>query len=222
MMLYHGSDKVIDRPQYGLGKATNDYGRGFYCTEQVELAREWACPTRSDGIVNSYELDLGTLAVLDLNDPRYNILQWLHILVMNRPVRLESPIQEEGMAWIKEHFVVDISPYDVVRGYRADDSYFGFVRSFLENGISLGQLKRAMHLGNLGEQVVVRSRAAFEGLRFLGAEAVSWQEYHLRRIRRDEAARTQFQQEVGGRASEGLFMMDILRERMELDDARLC
>lgn len=42
MELWHGSQKIIETPQLGLGKIHNDYGQGFYCTESLDLAREWA------------------------------------------------------------------------------------------------------------------------------------------------------------------------------------
>ena len=38
--LYHGSEKIVERPMFGEGKIHNDYGRGFYCTEHLELAKE--------------------------------------------------------------------------------------------------------------------------------------------------------------------------------------
>ena len=41
--LYHGSENIIDVPTYGKGARHNDYGKGFYCTEDIELAKEWAC-----------------------------------------------------------------------------------------------------------------------------------------------------------------------------------
>ncbi len=52
--IYHGSDHIIEQPQFGAGKPYNDYGRGFYCTEHVELAKEWACSADSDGYANHY------------------------------------------------------------------------------------------------------------------------------------------------------------------------
>ena len=36
MLLYHGSDHVIEKPEFGAGKKHNDYGKGFYCTENQE------------------------------------------------------------------------------------------------------------------------------------------------------------------------------------------
>ena len=221
MNLYHGSAQIVKRPLYGFGKATNDYGRGFYCTESLELAKEWACPAKTDGFANAYELDIEGLRVLDLNSPDRGVLDWLSVLVENRPVRLESPLQEEALAWIKAHFHVSTGGYDIIRGYRADDSYFGFVRSFLENGISLAQLRRAMRLGNLGEQIMIRSKKAFSRLRFVKSERAPWTTYYIQRQNRDAAARADFQKETASKSSEGLFMIDILRNRMERTDARL-
>lgn len=221
MRLYHGSTVQVQKPQFGFGKTTNDYGRGFYCTESLDLAKEWACPAKSDGFANSYEIDLKGLRVLDLNAPGRGILEWLSVLITNRPVRLESPVQTEAVEWLKAHFAVSLEEYDIVRGYRADDSYFGFVRSFLENGISLSQLSKAMRLGNLGEQVMIKSEKAFNRLKFVGAEIAPWTTYYVRRQKRDEDARSDFRKETTIGSSEGIYMIDILRGKMERDDARL-
>ena len=40
MLLYHGSDHIIEKPEFGAGKKHNDYGRGFYCTQNIELDRK--------------------------------------------------------------------------------------------------------------------------------------------------------------------------------------
>ena len=40
-ILYHGSDHIITNPEYGHASYANDYGRGFYCTENIELAKEF-------------------------------------------------------------------------------------------------------------------------------------------------------------------------------------
>lgn len=39
--IYHGSNKIIQKPVFGFGKSANDYGLGFYCTEQLDMAKEW-------------------------------------------------------------------------------------------------------------------------------------------------------------------------------------
>ena len=61
--LYHGSSEKIEKPVFGKGKTYNDYGQGFYCTEDIELAKEWACKNEQDGFANVYELDVSDLDI---------------------------------------------------------------------------------------------------------------------------------------------------------------
>ena len=63
-----------------------------------------------------------------------------------------------------EKYNIDISEYDLIIGYRADDSYFRFAEDFLNNSISVEKLERAMYLGKLREQIVLKSEKAFEQL----------------------------------------------------------
>ena len=69
MIIYHGSDHVIEEPKHNGSKHTNDYGYGFYTTESLELAKEWACSDGRDGFANAYEFDMDNLKVLNLNSP---------------------------------------------------------------------------------------------------------------------------------------------------------
>lgn len=149
MVLYHGSVSIIERPKYGLGAKNNDYGRGFYCTENIELAKEWACGKGENGYANKYVLDTNGLTILDLNSPQYNILNWLAILTKNRTYWQRNSISEQAKAYLQEHFYIETSQYDIIRGYRADDSYFSFAQDFVANTISLRQLSNAMHLGKV-------------------------------------------------------------------------
>ncbi len=66
MLVYHGSDRIIESPLYNGSKRTNDYGYGFYTTESIELAKEWACGDNKDGFANIYELDMEDSMFLDL------------------------------------------------------------------------------------------------------------------------------------------------------------
>lgn len=163
--VYHGSQMIIESPEFGKGNLHNDYGMGFYCTESVELAK----------------------------------------------------------AYLLEYFMPDLDGYDAVIGYRADDSYFSFAMDFLNNAISLQQLERAMYLGKLGEQFVIKSAKAFKCLDFVKAEHADGEIYYTKRNMRDSEARENYLQ--GERkltpASNDLFMIDILRQEMKQDDARL-
>ena len=218
IILYHGSQKKIEIPKFGMGKAYNDYGQGFYCTEHLELAKEWACTEGCDGYANQYELDLEGLEVLNLSDEQYTILHWLTLLLENRVFSISSPIMKNGIAYLKENFHLDIKKYDVIIGYRADDSYFSFARAFLNNSISLGQLSYAMKLGKLGEQYVLKSEKAFSKILFIDAEPANNQKYYAKRKQRDDAARESFFAELEKESLDGLYMRDIIQKGVKADD----
>ena len=122
MLLYHGSDKIIRAPKIDGGRIHNDYGQGFYCTKHMELAKEWAVSDVKDGFVNSYELDDTNLNIINLNNDGYSILHWLTLLLDNRTLKTSNAIAIDGLEYLKNNYYVDISDYDVVIGYRADDS----------------------------------------------------------------------------------------------------
>ena len=221
MILYHGSPDIIQEPMHGKGKEYNDYGRGFYCTEHLELAKEWACTEDEDGYVNKYEIDLSGLSVLNLSGEEYTILHWLALLMKYRSFRISTPVMKRGAEWLEDNFLIDLTPYDVIVGYRADDSYFTFARAFVNNEISLAQLAYAMRLGKLGEQFVIKSPSAFEKLRFLSYEIADNTVYYAKRKARDEEARAAFRAELERDDVNGLYMRDIIREEVTPDDVRL-
>lgn len=222
LTIYHGSPKIIERPTYGLGNPFNDYGLGFYCTESIELAKEWACSTESDGFANRYELDMTDLSVLSLTGGDYHILNWLAVLLENRRFRISGNIAKQARDYIAENFSVDYKAYDVIKGYRADDSYFSFASSFLNNTISLSQLERAMLLGKLGEQIVLKSQEAFNRITFMEAVTTPREIYLPKKMARDTTARADFQKEKSRETvlSEK-YVLDIIREGWKNDDQRL-
>ena len=222
LLLYHGSSNIIEKPQFGAGNPHNDYGLGFYCTESIELAKEWACSAESDGYANQYDIDLTDLSVLSLNDGTYTILHWLAVLLENRTFRVNTPVATSAKRYLVDNFLPEYKSYDVIKGYRADDSYFSFASSFLNNSISLAQLEKAMQLGWLGEQVVAVSKRAFESMSFLGTEFAQKEVYYPKKLARDTAAREEFfkEREVGAVVT-GTYMVDILREEWKPDDKRL-
>ena len=221
LILYHGSSDIIEKPEYGKGKVTNDYGLGFYCTEHEDLAKEWACTDERNGYANKYSLDTTGLRFLNLSGENFTILNWIALLLDNRKITVPSPIGKRGMEYLHEHFLPDISGYDVIIGYRADDSYFSFARAFLSNTISVEQLARAMKLGKLGEQVVLKTPKAFDALRFSGYSIADRSVYYAKRKSRDDRARAAYQKELESEELNGLFLRDIIREEVRQNDPRL-
>jgi len=217
-IIYHGSPKIIKEPQFGFGKNTNDYGQGFYCTKEIELAKEWACTENTDGYANCYSIDLGKLNVMKLSQKEYSVLNWLAILLENRICRFSSPIEKNGKDYIINNFLPKYSDFDVIIGYRADDSYFSFARAFVSNTISLKQLQYAMRLGKLGEQLVLKSEKAFNALSFVDYFTADNTEYYAKRKERDNNAKEAFFKELETEDADGLYIRDIIRERMTNDE----
>lgn len=222
MLVYHGSDHIIEKPVYHGSKRTNDYGYGFYTTESIELAKEWACSDQRNGFANIYEFNLEGLSVLHLNSPEYSILNWLAILTKYRSYWQNGSIAEEAKNYLQQHFFVDPAPYDVIIGYRADDSYFTFAQDFVTGAISLKKLSEAMRLGKLGEQIVLKSEKAFEHIRFVGAESADAETYYEKKALRDREARRAYRStRKASNTLDELYMIDIMREGIQNGDPRL-
>lgn len=218
--LFHGSEKVIEAPSFGEGKRNNDFGLGLYCTETENLAKEWAVSSLRDGFCNRYTLDTEYMKILNLNSPDYTILNWIAVLVEHRLFSIKTPIARRAKKYLIDNFGINVNAFDIVTGYRADDSYFDYAESFLNNAISVEQLAAAMKLGKLGEQIVLKSQFAFSRIRFEGFDVAEKEEFYvLRKARDDEANRLYL--ELLEEESDGLYIQDIIRGGITNDDSRI-
>ena len=218
--IYHGSSQIVDTPTFGSGRKNNDFGLGFYCTESNDLAKEWAVSSLRDGFSNRYTLDTEYLKILNLNSPNYTILNWIAVLVEHRLFSIRTPIASRAKQYLIAHFGINVNAYDLITGYRADDSYFDFAEAFLNNTITVEQLSHAMCLGKLGEQIVLKSQFAFSKIRYEGFEVAEKDRYYvLRKARNDEANQTYL--DIQEEEVDGLYMQDILRGGITNDDPRI-
>lgn len=178
MILYHGSKDIIEKPIYGQGKKYNDYGLGFYCTDNIELAKEWGTSFERSGYANRYQIDCTELKILDLNDDKYCILHWLAILLSNREFDTPAGLALEAKEFLKKNFMLDYKEYDIIKGYRADDSYTQVVEAFLLNQINIFEVEHLFYKGSLGNQIFLKSKKAFEHIKWLESyEVVMLEEY---------------------------------------------
>ena len=106
---------------------------------------------------------------------------------------------------------------------RADDSYFSFAESFVQNGLPLRSLNEALHLGRLGTQTVLISEKSFRNLTFDGADFADKTVYYPKFIARDSNVRETYRREIRNRHSykNDIFVLDILREEMKDNDSRI-
>jgi hypothetical protein len=220
--LFHGSLYVIEKPIFGVGNPFNDYGPGFYCTMDEELAKEWACSETADGYANRYTLDKTGLRTMSLESNEYNILNWLALLLNNRSFRISNDVAGSAKAYLLSRFLPDTRGIDVITGYRANDSYFAFANAFINSALSLSQLEEAMYLGKLGKQEVLTSEKAFDKISFESYEIADHKIYYPMKIARDREARGIFRKQRSvEQTMNAVYVMDIMRGGWENDDPRL-
>ena len=190
-IVYHGSNEIIRKPVFLKGNVHNDYGLGFYCCSNKGLAREWAARKDGYGFVNRYSIRDDRLDILDLTKPPYDdVLYWVALLLNNRELSFDfKENYPRELKYLKDKYLIDVSKYDVVIGYRADDSYFHFPMAFVRSEITLESLNTIFKAGELGKQYVLISQRAFELLKFIDYEVVSSdhkEEYYKRKNRADK------------------------------------
>ena len=218
--IFHGSNHIITKPEYFVGKPYNDYGKGFYCTNEIEMAKEWACKENTNGFVNEYQLNISDLKILDLQDSKYNVLNWIALLLKNRKFELSDPVSITARKYILDNYLIDTSDYDIIIGYRADDSYFSYAQSFVANSLSVRLLEEALKLGELGIQVALVSEKAFENIKYINAFSVEKEIYYSKYINRDLFARKYFFENIKNKqfSLDDVFIVDIMRKKLKNND----
>ena len=209
--MFHGSKEIIIKPLLEKGNKYNDFGIGFYCTEDKEKANEWACKDGKNGTVNCYELNIEKLNILDLTNPKYNVLNWLALLLKNRTFKTKNQFSKEAKEFIIKNYSVDTTKCDLIKGYRADDSYFSYAQDFLNNALSIENIESALKLGDLGKQIVLVSNKAFEDIKFIEAIDSKASEYYYSYVNNDIKAREAYKRMET--SMKGKFILDILREK---------
>lgn len=157
--VYHGSDHIVSKPTYGLGRKKNDYGRGFYTTEDVDKAEMWAYLMTKDNsrtaFNNIYELDMTDLKVINLKE--YGALSWIAEVIYNRGSGDNGMnINEVGKLFCNQ-YRINTENADIIIGYRADDSYFRIIEFFLTGRITAEEVHKYFYTGHLGEQIFLKS-----------------------------------------------------------------
>lgn len=163
LVLFHGTSDEIVKPSFGLGNEKHDYGKGFYLTDNIELAKEWAVcrPNETNGWVHKFELNTDGLRILDFQEN--NVLSWLAELMKHRDASDSKRYRMLAGKFI-EKYGIDMSEYDVIKGWRADASYFYIAKEFVRDNIDMDILEELLSLGGLGIQYCIKSKKAYDQL----------------------------------------------------------
>jgi len=190
LLLFHGTPDEIVTPQFGRGDEKHDYGKGFYLTDSIDLAKEWAVcrPNERSGWVHMYELDTDGLKILDFQ--QINVLSWLAELMKHRDASDTRRYRMLARKFI-DKYGVDTSSYDVLRGWRANASYFYIAKEFVKDNIDLDILEELLSLGGLGIQYCIKTEKAYTSLREVegGLMSVDYAEFNEKYNLRDQNAR---------------------------------
>ncbi|MBU5429094.1 DUF3990 domain-containing protein [Kineothrix sp. MSJ-39] len=202
IILYHGTPNKIVTPVFGGGEEKHDYGKGFYLTENIELAKEWAVcrPQEANGWVHKYELDCDSLKIFDYQEA--SIMAWLAELMKHRAAA-ESKRYKILAAKFIDKYGIDTSNYDVIKGWRANASYFYIAKEFVRDNIDVEILEELLSLGGLGIQYCIKSELAYENLREIrdGLLSVAYSEFNQKYNQRDDSARKRMRDLVNSDAN---------------------
>lgn len=214
IILYHGTPDKVVAPQYGLGDDKHDYGRGFYLTENLELAKEWAVcrPEEQNGWVHKYVLNTDELKILDFQE--LNVLAWLAELMKHRDAA-DSRRYHMLAAKFIDKYGVNTSEYDVIKGWRANASYFYVAREFVRDNIDIDILEELLSLGGLGIQYCIKTELAYSRLKEVSEDlhVVEYEEFNVKYNQRDAEARKNMRDLVDSDANKVTRVFSTLFER---------
>lgn len=164
IVLYHGSPNKKNTPTFGCCEERHDYGKGFYLTEDRELAKEWAVcrPNEQNGWLHQYELEMDDLKVLDFE--KLGILSWLAELMKHRDASDSKRYRVLAKKFVQK-YGLDTVGFDVIKGWRADASYFFIAKEFVRDNVDIDILERLLRLGDLGIQYCIKSKKAYSKLK---------------------------------------------------------
>lgn len=202
MILFHGSPNKIVVPTYGMGEEKHDYGQGFYLTESIDLAKEWAVcrPNEAIGYVHQYELDMDSLQILDFQEK--GVLAWLAELMKHRDAADSKRYRMLAKKFI-EKYGIETSGYDVIKGWRANASYFYIAKEFVRDNIDMDILEELLSLGGLGIQYCMKSELAYSKLHEVpdSLVTVDYTEFNEKYNQRDITARQKMRELVDSDAN---------------------
>ena len=158
MILFHGSNIVVEEPKIIHGERMLDFGSGFYTTANREQAIRWTEQVvrrrdPKDRILSIFEFDYVS-AKQDLSIIRFDAPdgEWLDFVCANRSGKEE------------------LLQYDIAWGPVANDKVYSVVQ-FYENGVyDQGEAIKRLKVEELFNQILFHTERALAYCRFAGFE----------------------------------------------------
>jgi hypothetical protein len=157
MILYHGSDITVERPNLNLSRKNLDFGAGFYTTENKAQAVDFAQKVmirkgRKTRSVSVYDFDMDTSeSILDIL--RFNVPDrlWLNFVHQSRRGAYTG------------------KAYDLVIGPVANDDVFATLIVYEQGILNAEQILEALKIKELYNQFVFKTEKALSLLKFVNS-----------------------------------------------------
>lgn len=130
------------------------------------------------------------------------VLAWLTELMKHRDAADSKRYHMLAKKFI-EKYGVDTKEYDVIRGWRANASYFYIAKEFVRDNIDMDILEELLSLGGLGIQYCIKSKLAYSKLYELEDDlmAVQYAEFNEKYNQRDITTRQKMRELVDSYAN---------------------
>lgn len=161
MILYHGSNVLVEKPIFIRANRTLDFGHGFYTTTSKEQAYKWAkIKSRREnsdkGFISIYQLEDDLLKKISLNVRIFRgaSKSWLKFVLDNR---------------MKEGYT---HQFDIVNGCVADDRVYACLNAFENKFMDFETAIKELRTYKLDDQVSFHTGEALKYLKFINYEEV--------------------------------------------------
>lgn len=159
MILYHGSNALVKKPEIRENLRALDFGAGFYLTSSRKQAVKWARTVtrrrrKGNPVLNVYELQEEQMKELNTLQFQTANAEWLDFVVANRK---EMPVKEV---------------YDLVIGPVANDFTLPVIDDYMDGKYTKDQAVERLLPQNLTDQYAFLTQRALSCLSFEGDEIV--------------------------------------------------
>lgn len=150
-------------------------------------------PVQQNGWVHKYELDYTNLKIFDFQNA--GILAWLAELMKHRAASNSKRYRVLAQKFINK-YGIDVSDYDIIKGWRADASYFYIAKEFVRDNVDVDILEELLTLGGLGIQYCLKSELAFSKLSEIKDDLISvdYSKFNVKYNNRDTLARNKMRE----------------------------